>query len=376
MDNNKDFELLKGNEVIAKAAIRYGYDGFFGYPITPQSEVLETLALDKPWETTGMVVLQAESELASINMLYAAGSTGKLAFTSSSSPGIALMQEGISYMAACELPGVIVSVGRGGPGLGTIQPGQADYNQAVYGGGNGDYNTIVLAPNSVQEMADCMGKAKELTFKWRMPVIILSDGVIGQMMEKVMLPPFTPRRTDAEIAAQCPWATNGIGLKSRKYNYSSSLELEAQEMEDRNRAMTAKYMKVEAEEVDYELYNTDDAEYLIVAYGISSRVSMKAVDILREAGVKVGLLRPKTLWPFPNRALNKFGETVKSILCVEQCEGQMVRDIRLAVEGQVPVYFSGHSGGVIGSPADVVDDFLAMARECSTRNWPKGYWIK
>ena len=182
MDNKKDIVLLKGNEVIAKAAVRYGYDGFFGYPITPQSEVLETLAADKPWETTGMVVLQAESELASINMLYGAGCTGKLVFTSSSSPGIALMQEGLSYMAGNELPGVIISVGRGGPGLGTIQPGQADYYQAVYGGGNGDYNTIVLAPNSVQEMCDCMGKAAELTFKWRMPVIVLSDGVLGQMM--------------------------------------------------------------------------------------------------------------------------------------------------------------------------------------------------
>ena len=202
MDNKKDIVLLKGNEVIAKAAVRYGYDGFFGYPITPQSEVLETLAADKPWETTGMVVLQAESELASINMLYGAGCTGKLVFTSSSSPGIALMQEGLSYMAGNELPGVIISVGRGGPGLGTIQPGQADYYQAVYGGGNGDYNTIVLAPNSVQEMCDCMGKAAELTFKWRMPVIVLSDGVLGQMMEKVEVPPYRPRLTVEEIAAE------------------------------------------------------------------------------------------------------------------------------------------------------------------------------
>ena len=241
MDNGqKDLVLLKGNEVIAKAAIRYGYDGFFGYPITPQSEVLETLAVDKPWETTGMVVLQAESELASINMLYGAGCTGKLVFTSSSSPGIALMQEGISYMAGNELPGVIVSVGRGGPGLGTIQPGQADYYQAVYGGGNGDYHTIVLAPNSVQEMSDCMGKAAELTFKWRMPVIVLSDGMLGQMMETVELPPYRPRRTEEEIGKQCPWATNGIGLKNRKYNFMSTLEFDPQVMEDRNLKMAAK----------------------------------------------------------------------------------------------------------------------------------------
>ena len=375
-EQKKDYVLLKGNEVIAKAAIRYGYDGFFGYPITPQSEVLETLAVDKPWETTGMVVLQAESEVASINMLYGAGCTGKLAFTSSSSPGIALMQEGISYMAACELPGVIVSVGRGGPGLGTIQPGQADYNQAVYGGGNGDYNLIVLAPNSVQEMADCMGKAKELTFKWRVPVVVLSDGVIGQMMEKVELPPFTPRRTDEEIHQQCPWATNGMGLKGRKYNYMSSLEFDPLVMEDRNQKMAEKYRKIEAEEVDYELYKADDAEYLIVAYGISSRISMKAVDLLRESGIKVGMLRPKTLWPFPNKILNTLAANLKAILCVEQSEGQMIKDVRLAVEGQVTVYHTGRSGGMISSPTEVVEAFQAMARECVTKNWPKGYWIK
>lgn len=354
-EQKKDYVLLKGNEVIAKAAIRYGYDGFFGYPITPQSEVLETLAVDKPWETTGMVVLQAESEVASINMLYGAGCTGKLAFTSSSSPGIALMQEGISYMAACELPGVIVSVGRGGPGLGTIQPGQADYNQAVYGGGNGDYNLIVLAPNSVQEMADCMGKAKELTFKWRVPVIVLSDGVIGQMMEKVELPPFTPRRTDEEIHQQCPWATNGMGLKGRKYNFMSSLEFDPLVMEDRNQKMAEKYRKIEEEEIDYELYNVEDADYLIVAYGISSRISKKAIEILAAKGVKVGMLRPKTLWPFPNQAINELAGKVKAVISVEQSEGQMVKDVRYAVCGKAPVYHTGRSGGMIGSPDEIAD---------------------
>lgn len=362
------YVLLKGNEVVAKAAIRYGYDGFFGYPITPQSEVLETLAADKPWETTGMVVLQAESEVASINMLYGAGCTGKLAFTSSSSPGIALMQEGISYMAACELPGVIVSIGRGGPGLGTIQPGQADYNQAVYGGGNGDYHLIVLAPNSVQEMADCMGRAKELTFKWRVPVIILGDGMVGQMMEKVQLPPFTPRRTDEEIRQQCPWATNGIGLKGRKYNYMTSLELEPLAMEARNHKMTEKYRKIEEEEVDYELYKADDdIEYLIVAYGISSRISMKVVDILREQGVKIGMLRPKTLWPFPSKILNEMASRLNMILCVEQSEGQMVRDVRLAVEGKTAVYHTGRSGGMVSSPAEVVETFKALASDCKNK---------
>lgn len=274
------------------------------------------------------------------------------------------MQEGISYMAGNELPGVIVSVGRGGPGLGTIQPGQADYFQSVYGGGNGDYNTIVLAPNSVQEMCDCMGKAAELTFKWRMPVIILSDGVLGQMMEKVELPLQRPRRTDEEIARQCPWATNGIGLKGRKYNVLSTLEFEPLVMEERNRVMAEKYRRVEAEEVDYDLYRVDDdMEYLIVAYGISSRVSMKAVDLLREEGVKIGMLRPKTLWPFPNEAVAQFSKRAKFILCVEQSEGQMIKDVRLATEGKSRVFHTGRSGGMISSPADVVEAFRNIARE-------------
>ena len=324
-----------------------------------------------------MVVLQAESELASINMLYGAGCTGKLVFTSSSSPGIALMQEGLSYMAGNELPGVIVSVGRGGPGLGTIQPGQADYYQAVYGCGNGDYHTIVLAPNSVQEMSDCMGKAAELTFKWRMPVIVLSDGVLGQMMEKVQLPPYRPRRTDEEIAKQCPWATNGIGLKNRKYNFMSTLEFDPSVMEERNQKMAAKYRQVEAEEVDYELYRVDDdTEYLIVAYGISSRISMKAIDMLQEAGVKIGMLRPKTLWPFPNKIISQLSERIKSILCVEQSEGQLIHDVRLATEGQATVFHSGRSGGMVSSPMEIAEDFKSMARERMSNNWPKGYWMK
>lgn len=350
---DKDVMLMKGNEAIAHAAIRYGYDGFFGYPITPQSEVLETLAAEKPWETTGMVVLQSESELASINMIYAGGATGKLVFTSSSSPGIALMQEGISYMAACEIPGVIVSVQRGGPGLGTIQPSQSDYFQAVYGGGNGDYHVIVVAPNSVQEMADDMGLAAELAFKWRMPVMVLSDGVIGQMMEKVTLPQFKPRRTDEEIAKQCPWAANGMKLKSRKYNFFSSLELEASAMEERNRAMSKKYKEIEDTEIRYEETMTEDAEYVIVAYGCAARVALGAIEQLRKEGVKVGLLRPRTLWPFPEQRINQLAAKAKHILTVEFNEGQMVRDVRYSVEGKCPVSFFGHSGGVIPSPAEV-----------------------
>lgn len=352
--NSNDITLLKGNEAIAHAAIRYGFDGFFGYPITPQSEILETLAVEKPWETTGMVVLQSESELASINMIYAGGATGKCVFTSSSSPGIALMQEGISYMAACEIPGLIVSVQRGGPGLGTIQPSQSDYFQAVYGGGNGDYHVLVLAPCNVQEMADMVGLAKELMFKWRTPVIILSDGAIGQMMEKCVLPQFTPRRTEAEIAQQCPWATNGLGLKQRKHNIMTSLELVPQEMEARNRQMHKKYDAIQEEEVRYEAYRTEDADILLVGYGLAARVCMGAIDELREDGIKVGLLRPITLWPFPEKQLAELSKQIKHMLVVEMNEGQMVHDVRLAVQGKCPVAFYGRSGGMLASPDEII----------------------
>ena len=354
-NNNQNIKLIKGNEAIALAAIRYGYDGFFGYPITPQSEILETLAVEKPWETTGMVVLQSESELASINMVYAGGATGKCVLTSSSSPGIALMQEGISYMAACEIPGLIVSVQRGGPGLGTIQPSQSDYFQAVYGGGNGDYHVVVLAPASVQEMADMVGLAKELMFRWRMPVMILSDGAIGQMMERCVLPPFTPRRTDAEIREQSPWAVNGLGLRQRNHNFMSSLELDPALMEDRNRKMQQKYREIEASEVRFEEYLTFDAETVIVAYGLAARVAMGAIDQLRAEGKKVGLMRPLTLWPFPEKRLRELALQCQRMLVVEMNEGQMVRDVKLAIEGACPVFFYGRSGGMIASPDEIVN---------------------
>lgn len=346
--------LLKGNEAIAKAAYRYGYDGFFGYPITPQSEVLETLALDKPWETTGMVVLQAESEVAAINMVYAAGASGKCALTSSSSPGVALMQEGISYMAAAEIPGLVVNVSRGGPGLGTIQPSQSDYNQSVYGGGNGDYHCIVLAPYSVQEMADHIGLAKELMFKWRCVVIIQSDGVIGQMMEKVTLPAYHPRRTDDEIKAQCPWATNGLGLRSRHYNFLTSLELDPHVMEGRNHAMAEKYRRIEAEETRFDTYQADDADFLIVAFGCCARIAKSAVNSLRAEGIRAGLLRPVTLWPFPAAEIKRLAGQCRAVLTVEANEGQMVYDVRRAVEGSCPVHFYGRSGGIIPSPDEII----------------------
>ena len=353
-NSNTDITLLKGNEAIAHAAIRNGYDGFFGYPITPQSEILETLAVEQPWEPTGMVVLQSESELASINMIYAGGASGKCVFTSSSSPGIALMQEGIAYMAACEIPGLIVSVQRGGPGLGTIQPSQSDYFQAVYGGGNGDYHVIVLAPCNVQEMADMVGLAKELMFKWRTPVMILSDGAIGQMMEKCILPKFTPRRTDEEIKQQCPWATNGLGLKKREHRIMTSLELDPHLMEERNIQMHKKYDQIQQEEVRYEEYQTEDADIILVSYGLAARVCMGAMEELRNEGIKVGLLRPITLWPFPEGRLSELAEQKKQMLVVEMNEGQMVQDVRRSGQGKCPVAFYGRSGGMLASPDEII----------------------
>ena len=353
---NNEILLLKGNEAIAHAAIRCGCDGYFGYPITPQSEVLETLAELKPWETTGMVVLQAESEVASINMLYGGGGTGKRVMTSSSSVGIALMQEGISYMAGAEVPGLIVNVQRGGPGLGTIQPSQSDYNQATRGGGNGDYNVIVLAPYSVQEMTDFVDLSFELAFKYRTPVIMLSDGVIGQMMEKVVLPPFKARRTEEEIAQECPWASNGHGLRQRGVNVITSLELDPAIMEQRNLHLQANFKRIEANEVRYEMINCDDADLIIVAFGSAARISQKAMETARKQGLKVGIFRPITLWPFPSKEIAALGAHAKGILTVEINAGQMVFDVRAAVEGRIPVHHYGRLGGIVPDPDEIVTE--------------------
>lgn len=350
----QEVTLMKGNEAIARAAIRCGVDGFFGYPITPQSEIIETLSLDKPWETTGMVVVQAESEIASINMVYGAAGAGKRAFTSSSSPGVALMQEGITYMAGAEIPGVIVNVQRGGPGLGTIQPSQSDYFQATRGGGNGDYNTIVLAPNSVQEMADFVDLAFELAFKYRNPAMILSDGVLGQMMEKVVLPPYKPRRTEEEIKKECPWATFGC-TKDRKPNIHTSLELTSEVQEANNLRFQAKYKKIKETEVRYETNYCDDADYVIVAFGSAARLSDKAIEIAREQGIKVGLFRPITLWPFPTKEIAELAKTKKGILVVEINAGQMVQDVLLAVNGAIPVEHYGRLGGIVPEPNEIVE---------------------
>ena len=350
----QEVKLMKGNEAIAYAAIRCGADGYFGYPITPQSEVLETLAMLKPWETTGMVVLQAESEVASINMIYGGAGAGKRVLTSSSSPGVALMQEGISYMAGAELPGVIVNVQRGGPGLGTIQPSQSDYFQATRGGGNGDYYVITLAPNSVQEMADFVDLAFELAFKYRNPAMILSDGVIGQMMEKVVLPPEKPRRTDEEIRKECPWATVGRS-KDRKPNILTSLELKPEAMEVRNIHLQKKYEEIKANEVRFETMHVDDADYIIVASGSAARVSEKAIEIAHEEGLSLGLFRPITLWPFPEKEIKALAENKKGILVVEINAGQMVEDVRLAVNGALPVEHFGRLGGIVPEPEEIVN---------------------
>ena len=350
-----DVRLMKGNEVIAEAAIRCGCDGYFGYPITPQSEIMETLMIRQPWEETGMVVLQAESEVAAINMVYGGASCGKKVMTSSSSPGISLKAEGITYLAGAELPALVVNVVRGGPGLGTIQPAQSDYFQAVKGGGHGDYKLIVLAPASVQEMNDFVDLGFELSFKYLNPAMILTDGVIGQMMEKVELSDFKPRWTDEEIQKiSGSWATTGK-TPDRERHISTSLDLDSAKQEEFNHKLQAKYCAMEENDVRFEKINCDDAEYLFVAYGSSARICQKSVELAREKGIKVGLLRPITLFPYPTKAIQEMLGHVKGILSVEMSAGQMVEDVRLAVEGKVPVEHFGRYGGIIPTPEEVVE---------------------
>lgn len=339
-------KLMKGNEALAEAAIQAGCDAYFGYPITPQSEVLEYLALEMPKH--GRIVLQAESEVASINMVYGAAGAGFRSMTSSSSPGISLMQEGISYIAGAELPCLIVNVNRAGPGLGTIQPGQGDYFQSTKGGGHGDYRLIVLAPSSVQEMADFVFLGFDLADKYRNPVLILSDGAIGQMMEKVTFGKFKPKKVDK------PWATTGKP-KNRERNYITSLHIQPEKLEIHNRKLVAKYEEIKKNEVRFEEILTDDAEYIIVAYGLCARICHKAINIAREKGIKVGMLRPITLFPFPSERLHELAERSRSMLTVELNSGQMVEDVRLAVNGKVPVDFYGRMGGMLPNPEEIVE---------------------
>jgi 2-oxoglutarate/2-oxoacid ferredoxin oxidoreductase subunit alpha len=343
-----DIRLMKGNEALAEAAIRAGCNAYFGYPITPQSEILEYLT--EHGRERGMIVLQAESEVASINMVYGAAGAGVRVMTSSSSPGVSLMQEGLSYIACAELPCLVVNVNRGGPGLGTIQPSQGDYFQSVKGGGHGDYRLIVLAPSSVQEMAGFVYDAFDLADKYRNPVMILSDGALGQMMEKVEFPEYDP----AAHTPPKPWATTGKP-KSRERNVITSLHIVPEKMEQINLHLQEKYRRIQEREVRFESVMTEDAEYIVVAYGLVARIAHRAVQLAREQGIKVGLIRPITLFPFPTDPLRKIAEKVKGMLVVEMNAGQMVEDVRLAVEGRVPVRFHGRMGGVIPSPVEVLE---------------------
>ena len=349
--------LMKGNEAIAYGAIRCGCDGYFGYPITPQSEVMETLMSEKPWESTGMVVLQAESETASINMLYGGACTGKRVMTSSSSPGISLMCEGLSYLAGAELPCLVVNVMRGGPGLGTIQPSQSDYFQCVKGGGHGDYRMIVLAPASAQDMYDFVEKAFDLAFKYRIPAMILADGVVGQMMEKVELGPVKPRWTKEDIERiSGSWALTGKHAGREKHKITS-LALEAPVQEAFNIKLQKKLREIEKNEALYSTYMAEDADHLIVAYGSASRICEAVVDIARADGYRLGLMRPITLYPFPVEKLNELVSQVKDILTVELSAGQMVEDVRLISNGRVPVRFYGRMGGMLPSPEEIYEEF-------------------
>ena len=341
-----EFKLMKGNEAMAEAAILAGCDAYFGYPITPQSEVLEYLAREMPKHNR--IVMQAESEVASINMVYGAAGAGFRTMTSSSSPGISLMQEGISYIAGAELPCLIVNVNRAGPGLGTIQPGQGDYFQSVKGGGHGDYKMIVLAPASVQEMADFVYLGFDLADKYRNPVLMLSDGAIGQMMEKVEFKPYT-----RPVVDKSTWATTGKP-KSRNRNYITSLFIQPERMEVHNLKLEEKFKQIREQEVRFEEINTTDAEYLFVAYGLSARICQKAMDIAREKGIKIGLLRPITLYPYPYNRLQELASQVKMMLSVELNSGQMVEDVKLGVNGKVPVEFYGRMGGMMPTPEEIV----------------------
>lgn len=341
-------QLMKGNEALAEAAIRAGCDAYYGYPITPQSEVLEYLSREAN-SRTGMTVLQAESEIASINMVYGAAGTGKKIMTSSSSPGISLMQEGISYIACAELPCLIVNVNRGGPGLGTIQPAQGDYFQSVKGGGHGDYRLLVLAPSTVQEMSDFVKLSFELAFKYRNPVMILTDGALGQMMEKVELFEQQPRK---DIITG--WETIGKP-EDRPSNVITSLHIQPDKMEEINIHLQEKYKEMEKNEIRVETIDCEDADYIITGYGLVARICQKAAQLARDKGIKVGVIRPITLFPFPYDTYYNIADKVKGILDVEMNAGQMVEDVRLAVNGKVKVEFHGRMGGMVPSPDEILE---------------------
>jgi 2-oxoglutarate ferredoxin oxidoreductase subunit alpha len=358
--STNEVRLMKGNEALAEAALRAGMKAYFGYPITPQSEVLEYLALHAP-EHPGTVVLQAESEIAAIHMIFGAAGAGARTMITSSSPGISLMQEGLSYMACSQLPALAVNVQRGGPGLGTIQASQADYHQAVKGGGHGDYRLIVLAPASVQELVDHVFLGFQLAERYRNPAMILADGALGQMMEKVVLPP-----AGSLAHATPPWATTGKP-KDRPRNLVHSVFIEPERMERQNLMLQEKYRKIREAEPRCELLRMEDAEIALVAFGLSARICQKAMDLGREKGIRVGLVRPITLFPFPTRALASAAERAQAFLTVELNAGQMVEDVRLSVDGRRPVEFLGRMGGMVPSPDDVLVKVEEMAARLGSR---------
>ena len=346
-------ELWKGNEAIAEAAIRAGCDCFFGYPITPQSEVPEYMSAHLP--KAGGVFLQSESEVAAINMVYGAAGAGMRAMTSSSSPGISLKQEGITYIAGAELPCVIVNCMRGGPGLGTIQPGQGDYYQATRGGGNGDYRTVVLSPSNVQEAVDFVQEAFDIADQYRNPVMVVMDGLIGQMMEPITFEDVVVEHYDK------PWALTGTECK-RKHNIVNSLYLQPDVLEKKNFERYEKYKVVEANEALHESYLMDDADVCVVAFGIAARVAKNAVVAARGEGIKAGMIRPITIWPFHKQALSQAADQVKSFLSVELSMGQMVEDIQLATGCRRPVSLCNRVGGMIPSPDQVLESIRKAAK--------------
>ncbi len=337
---------MKGNEAIGAAAIEAGCKYFFGYPITPQSELPEYMARELP--KIGGVFLQAESEIAAINMVYGAAGAGARVMTSSSSPGISLKQEGITYIAGAELPCVIVNIMRGGPGLGSIQPSQTDYFQATRGGGNGDYRVVVLAPANVQELVDLIIEGFDIADQYRNPVMILGDGMIGQMMEPVEF-----KKPKSRDLPEKDWATVGTGGK-RKPNIINSLYLAAEELEQHNIKLQEKYKTIRENEVKVESYNIEDADVVIAAYGTTSRIARTAISQLEKEGYKVGLIRPITLWPYPYDEFKKINDKCKGILTVEMNTGQMIDDVKIAVKGKYPVHFYGRTGGMVPTPGEII----------------------
>jgi len=340
-----------GNEALAEAAIIAGLDAYFGYPITPQNEVTAYMSRRMPEE--GRVFVQSESELAAINMVFGASATGKRTMTSSSSPGISLMQEGISYLAGAELPAVVVNVMRGGPGLGNISPAQADYFQSTRGGGHGDYRTIVLGPSSVQELVDCMSLAFDLADQYRMTVLVLADGILGQMMEPIVLEKKPGRKLPAK-----DWALTGA--EGREQNIVRSLWLGDGVLEELNYKLQAKYREIEKKEVLCEQYEVEDADVVVVAYGVAARIVFSAVEQAREEGIKVGWIRPITLWPFPSEQINRAADELRIFLTVEMSCGQMVEDVKMAVAGKAPVVFYGRAGGEVPSVEEIVEQIRQL----------------